>query len=97
MTAASVVPTLQDPTTGNRPPGALFGASCERRAKARGQACEELKDEIGPLTDWISARKAEAVPFLVLGDFNRWMNKGDTFLASLLQAAPMSRATEGQS
>ena len=32
MTAASVVPTLQDPTTGNRPPGALFGASCERRA-----------------------------------------------------------------
>ena len=65
--------------------------------KARGQACEELKDEIGPLTDWIAARKAEAVPFLVLGDFNRWMNKGDTFLASLLQAAPMSRATEGQS
>ena len=33
MTAASVVPTLQDPTTGNRPPGALFGASCERRAR----------------------------------------------------------------
>jgi endonuclease/exonuclease/phosphatase family metal-dependent hydrolase len=65
--------------------------------KARGQACEELKDEIGPLIDWIAARKAEAVPFLVLGDFNRWMNKGDTFLASLLQAAPMSRATEGQS
>ena len=33
MTAAPVVPTLQDPTTGNRPPGALFGANCERRAK----------------------------------------------------------------
>jgi Transposase DDE domain len=33
MTAAPVVPTLQDPTTRNRPPGALFGASCERRAK----------------------------------------------------------------
>jgi hypothetical protein len=29
---AAVVPTLQDPTTGNRPPGGLFGASCERRA-----------------------------------------------------------------
>jgi endonuclease/exonuclease/phosphatase family metal-dependent hydrolase len=65
--------------------------------KARGHACEELKDQIGPLTDWITARKSEGVPFLVLGDFNRWMNKGDTFLASLLQAAPMSRATEGQS
>ena len=34
MTASPVVPTLQDPTTGNRPPGALFGASCERRANA---------------------------------------------------------------
>ena len=33
MTAASVVPTLQDPTTGNRPLGALFGVSCERRAR----------------------------------------------------------------
>ena len=33
MTAASVVPTLQDPTTGNRPPGALFGVSCERRVR----------------------------------------------------------------
>ena len=31
--------------------------------KARGHACEELKDQIGPLTDWITARKAEAVPF----------------------------------
>ena len=47
--------------------------------KARGRACEELKDQIGPLADWITARKAEGVPFLVLGDFNRWMDKGDTF------------------
>jgi hypothetical protein len=36
MTAAPVVPTLQDPTTGNRPPGGLFDASCERRADAAG-------------------------------------------------------------
>jgi hypothetical protein len=36
MTATPVVPTLQDPTTGNRPPGALFGASCERRANDAG-------------------------------------------------------------
>ncbi len=35
MTAAPVVPTLQDPAAGNRPPGGLFGASCERRARAR--------------------------------------------------------------
>jgi hypothetical protein len=38
MTAAPVVPTLQDPTTGNRPPGGLFDASCERRAN-RASGC----------------------------------------------------------
>ncbi len=35
MTAAPVVPTLQDPITGTRPPGGYFGASCERRARLR--------------------------------------------------------------
>jgi hypothetical protein len=33
MTRTPVVPTLQDPTTGNRPPGGLFGASCERQVR----------------------------------------------------------------
>jgi endonuclease/exonuclease/phosphatase family metal-dependent hydrolase len=65
--------------------------------KARSQSCQELKDQIGPLTDWIAERKTEAVPFIILGDFNRWMDGRDTFLASLRQAAPLVRATEGHS
>jgi endonuclease/exonuclease/phosphatase family metal-dependent hydrolase len=65
--------------------------------RAKGRSCEELKEQIGPLTDWIAARKTEAVPFIILGDFNRWMNKSDTFLALLRQAAPLRRATEGRS
>jgi endonuclease/exonuclease/phosphatase family metal-dependent hydrolase len=65
--------------------------------KAKGQACEELKDQLGPLTAWIAARHAEGIPFLILGDFNRWMEKSDTFLAGLQQAAPLRRATEGRS
>jgi endonuclease/exonuclease/phosphatase family metal-dependent hydrolase len=65
--------------------------------KAKSPACRELKDQIGPLTDWIEERKTENVPYLILGDFNRWMTPSDTFLASLQQAAPLARATEGQS
>jgi endonuclease/exonuclease/phosphatase family metal-dependent hydrolase len=66
-------------------------------AKARSQACEELKEQIGPLTDWIADRKSEGVPFIILGDFNRWMDGNDTFLGALRQAAPLMRATAGHS
>jgi hypothetical protein len=51
MTAAPVVPTLQDPTTGNRPPGALFGASCERRVNTsdtRRDLRHQLRDGRAP-------------------------------------------------
>jgi endonuclease/exonuclease/phosphatase family metal-dependent hydrolase len=65
--------------------------------RAKSQTCQELRDQIGPLTDWIAERKTEGMPFIVLGDFNRWMDGSDTFLASLRQAAPLVRATEGQS
>jgi endonuclease/exonuclease/phosphatase family metal-dependent hydrolase len=65
--------------------------------RAKSRTCQELKDQIGPLTDWIAERKTEAVPFIILGDFNRWMDGTDTFLASLRRAAPLVRATEGHS
>lgn len=65
--------------------------------KAKSRVCEELRDQIPPLTDWIAARRQEGIPFLILGDFNRWMDGNDTFLASLREAAPLVRATEGHS
>jgi endonuclease/exonuclease/phosphatase family metal-dependent hydrolase len=65
--------------------------------KAKSRVCEELRDQIPPLTDWIAARRQEGIPFLVLGDFNRWMDRADTFLAELRKAAPLIRATEGHS
>jgi endonuclease/exonuclease/phosphatase family metal-dependent hydrolase len=40
---------------------------------------------------------AEKTPFLVLGDFNRWMEGRDQFIAALRQAGPLRRATEGRS
>jgi endonuclease/exonuclease/phosphatase family metal-dependent hydrolase len=65
--------------------------------KAKGLACEELRDQIPPLTEWIAARRRDGVPFVILGDFNRWMDGKDTFLAALREAAPLVRATEGHS
>jgi endonuclease/exonuclease/phosphatase family metal-dependent hydrolase len=65
--------------------------------KAKSEPCEELKDQIEPLSEWIAERKAEAVPFIILGDFNRWMDGSDAFLGSLREAAPLVRATEGRS
>lgn len=60
------------------------------------RSCSELRAQIPPLAQWIAARSAEGIPFIILGDFNRWMGNGDTFLAGLRQAAPLSSATEGQ-
>lgn len=64
--------------------------------RARSMACAQLRDQIAPLAAWITARQAEGIPFLVLGDFNRWMDGKDSFLAALDQAAPLVRATEGR-
>jgi endonuclease/exonuclease/phosphatase family metal-dependent hydrolase len=64
---------------------------------ARSRVCEELRAQVPPLTDWIAARRKEGVPFVILGDFNRWMDNNDTFLAALNAAAPLVRATAGHS
>jgi endonuclease/exonuclease/phosphatase family metal-dependent hydrolase len=65
--------------------------------RATGEACAALRDQVPVLAEWIAARQSEGVAFLILGDFNRWMDGKDTFLASLRQAAPLARATEGHS
>lgn len=60
-------------------------------------ACKELAAQLSPLQAWIAARKAEGVAFIVLGDFNRWMDGKDQAIATLRETAPLVRATEGQS
>jgi endonuclease/exonuclease/phosphatase family metal-dependent hydrolase len=73
------------------------GCRNEPLAHPRNRACEELRDQIPALTDWITARRDEGVPFLILGDFNRWMTGKDPFLAELRQAAPLVLADDGRS
>jgi endonuclease/exonuclease/phosphatase family metal-dependent hydrolase len=66
-------------------------------SRAESQACVELRDQIGPLKQWILDRTDAGEAFVILGDFNRWMDGKDTFLKALRHAAPLVRATEGRS
>lgn len=66
------------------------------------RACETLRGQVAPLAGWIAQRRAEGVPFVLMGDFNRVMDDGprgrpDPLLRALNGAAPLSRATEGRS
>jgi endonuclease/exonuclease/phosphatase family metal-dependent hydrolase len=73
------------------------GCREDRLASHGRRACETLLGQLAPLQDWIRARQAEGVAFVLLGDFNRWMDAGDQFWPGLEQAAPLVRATEGHS
>lgn len=58
-------------------------------------ACATLALQLPVLEGWIAARRAEPVPFVLMGDFNRWMEARDPFLAGLRQSGPLLQATEG--
>ncbi len=59
--------------------------------------CETLRGQIAPLQGWIAARRDARTAFLLIGDFNRWMDHGDAFWAGLEKITPLSRATAGKS
>ena len=71
------------------------GCFDDRLSTSKRRACAELREQMPPLLDWISARRAEGVAFAILGDFNRHMDGRDQFWSALRQAAPLTRATEG--
>lgn len=73
------------------------GCREEPLARSRRRQCEQLREQIPALQGWIAQRREEGVPFIILGDFNRWMEEPDQLLASLRKAAPLARATEGNS
>ena len=47
------------------------------------------------LQRWIAQRRAEGVPFVLIGDFNRIMDAQDDVLAALQSSGPLALATEG--
>ncbi len=68
----------------------------DNKLQGRGSsACRTLKQQLAVLEQWLAARRAEGVGFVLMGDFNRNMPAGDGFLDGLEQAAPMALATAG--
>lgn len=61
-----------------------------------GNDCEQQARQGEILAQWIAARRAEGIPFALLGDFNRTMtNPNDALWRSLTATTPLLRATEG--
>lgn len=59
--------------------------------------CLTLMAQFDIVSQWITARRDEGVPFLVLGDFNRGLDKADPFNRKIGGSAPLTRVTEGYS
>ena len=57
--------------------------------------CTTLMAQYDVMTQWIAARRDEGAAFLVLGDFNRDMDKLDPFVTKIQSVVPLTRATEG--
>lgn len=71
------------------------GCRDPRADRAGGRDCALLHAQAPLLAGWIAARTQQGEGFMLLGDFNRWMDRRDTLLAALRTAAPLLRATEG--
>ena len=71
------------------------GCQRDRLDSSRRPQCATLRSQVPVLQGWIAQRKREGVPFIILGDFNRWMDASDGLLGALEDTAPLTRATEG--
>jgi len=67
----------------------------EARLDSSSRTCETLRLQVAPLQGWIAQRREEGVPFVLLGDFNRRMDRRDDLMTALASSGPLLRATEG--
>lgn len=72
------------------------GCHFDRLTTSQRPQCGILRNQVAVLQRWIAQRRAEGVPFLLTGDFNRVMEAQDEVLAALQASAPLTRATEGR-
>jgi len=73
------------------------GCREDRMERSSRQQCDQLRLQLVALQGWIAQRRQEGVPFVLLGDFNRWMDAREGFYAGLQGTGPLARATEGRS
>jgi endonuclease/exonuclease/phosphatase family metal-dependent hydrolase len=71
------------------------GCFFDRLASSPRRQCETLRGQVPVLQGWVAQRRADGAPFVLLGDFNRWMNGDDDVLNALRAAAPLAQATAG--
>lgn len=71
------------------------GCRDPRADRGGGRDCSLLHAQAAPLAGWIADRARDGGGFVVMGDFNRWMDRRDALLSTLRAAAPLLRATEG--
>ena len=72
------------------------GCHFDRLTSSQRPQCGTLRSQAAVLQRWTAERRAEGVPFLLIGDFNRVMEARDEVLAGLQASAPLTRATEGR-
>jgi endonuclease/exonuclease/phosphatase family metal-dependent hydrolase len=73
------------------------GCREDRLDRSSRPQCDQLRLQLAALQGWIAERRREGVPFVLLGDFNRWMAPREGFLEGLQSTGPLARATEGRS
>ncbi len=73
------------------------GCREDRLDRSPRQQCDQLRQQLVALQGWIAQRRQEGVPFVLMGDFNRWMDAREGFYAALQSTGPLARATEGRS
>ncbi len=67
----------------------------EARLDSASRNCGTLSRQVAPLQGWIAQRREEGVPFVLLGDLNRRMDRQEDLMAALSSSGPLLRATEG--
>jgi endonuclease/exonuclease/phosphatase family metal-dependent hydrolase len=73
------------------------GCQTDPLADPRRPQCALLAAQWRVVAAWARARAAEAMPFALMGDFNRAIDRPDVASAMLDAAAPLVRVTSGQS
>lgn len=78
--------------------GVHLKSGCQKASltSSTSRTCATLRQQVPALQGWIRQRREEGAPFVLMGDFNRWMEGRDQLLAALSEAAPLLRATEGK-
>jgi exonuclease III len=59
--------------------------------RPRGKACKTLAKQLSVLKKWVEESSKEDIPFIILGNFNRHLNKKDSFWTKLRDSSPSTQ------